>query len=203
MIRISDFIEEFTSVFHQHSDMQPWELTTSLPEILRSRITSLGGEYNINDGIAIHKTAIVEEGVILKAPIMIGADCFIGAHAYLRGGVYLGASVSIGPGCEIKSSIILSHSTTAHFNFIGDSIIGSNVNFEAGAVIANHYNERQDKTISIYYEGKTIPMNTKKFGALVGDHTKVGANAVLSPGTILLPKSIVKRLELIDQTTSP
>jgi tetrahydrodipicolinate N-succinyltransferase len=32
-----------------------------------------------------------------------------------------------------------------------------------------------------------------KFGSLVGDRTKIGANAVLSPGTILEPDSIVKR----------
>ena len=38
-----------------------------------------------------------------------------------------------------------------------------------------------------------------KFGSLTGDHSKIGANAVLSPGTLLLPNSIVKRLELVNQ----
>jgi tetrahydrodipicolinate N-succinyltransferase len=35
---------------------------------------------------------------------------------------------------------------------------------------------------------------------LVVDNSKIGANAVLSPGTILEKNSIVKRLELIEQT---
>ena len=76
---------------------------------------------------------------------------------------------------------------------------GNDVNFEAGAVTANHYNEREHKNISVIYDSKEIDTRCIKFGALVGDHAKIGANAVLSPGTILLPNSIVKRLELIDQ----
>lgn len=46
---------------------------------------------------------------------------------------------------------------------------------------------------------KIIDTNCLKFGALVGDNSKIGANAVLSPGTILEQNSIVKRLELIEQ----
>ncbi|MFH7031624.1 hypothetical protein [Flavobacterium aquidurense] len=33
----------------------------------------------------------------------------------------------------------------------------------------------------------------------MGDNSRIGANAVLSPGTILTKNSIVKRLELIEQ----
>jgi hypothetical protein len=78
--------------------------------------------------------------------------------------------------------------------------LGSLVNLEAGAVIANHYNERTDRLIKVTLEGKTYHTGVDKFGALVGDESKIGANAVLSPGTILPGKSNVKRLELIDQS---
>jgi acetyltransferase-like isoleucine patch superfamily enzyme len=70
---------------------------------------------------------------------------------------------------------------------------------EAGSIIANHYNERLDKTIYVMLDKKKNQINVTKFGAMVGDHSKIGANAVLSPGTILLPESIVKRLELVEQ----
>ncbi|MDZ7614087.1 MAG: hypothetical protein U5K51_10655 [Flavobacteriaceae bacterium] len=46
---------------------------------------------------------------------------------------------------------------------------------------------------------KLIQTNTEKFGSLVGDGCKIGANAVLSPGTILSKNTVVKRLELVDQ----
>ena len=107
--------------------------------------------------------------------------------------------MKIGAGCEIKQSIIFSETAIAHFNYVGNSIIGSNVNFEAGSVAANHYNERKDKTISVLYNGNVIQTNVEKFGSLVGDDSKIGANAVLSPGTILSKNSIVGRLELVEQ----
>jgi UDP-N-acetylglucosamine diphosphorylase / glucose-1-phosphate thymidylyltransferase / UDP-N-acetylgalactosamine diphosphorylase / glucosamine-1-phosphate N-acetyltransferase / galactosamine-1-phosphate N-acetyltransferase len=144
----------------------------------------------------------VEIGAVLKAPIIIGKNCFVGANAYLRGGVFLDDGVKIGPSCEIKSSIIFSKTSVAHFNFIGDSIVGSNVNIEAGAVTANHYNEKADKQIEVLYNSAVIKTNTSKFGALIGDACKIGANAVLSPGTLLAKNTIVKRLELVEQVIS-
>ena len=73
---------------------------------------------------------------------------------------------------------------------------------EAGAVVANHHNESPGKSVVINYAGDTVNTGAMKFGALVGDDSKVGANAVLSPGTILLPETVVGRLALIDQSQS-
>ena len=101
--------------------------------------------FESKDGIAIHKTAIIEKNPILKAPLIIGENCFVGSNACLRNGVFLSENVKIGMGVEVKSSIIFDNSSVAHFNFIGDSIIGSNVNFEAGSITANHFNERKIK----------------------------------------------------------
>jgi NDP-sugar pyrophosphorylase family protein len=115
--------------------------------------------------------------------------------------VYIGEKTSIGPGCEVKSSFIMPGAALAHFNFAGDSIIGTGVNMEAGSIIANHYNERTDKLIDVMLQGHRYATGITKFGALVGDNTKIGANAVLSPGTILTPRSIVRRLELVEQVT--
>ena len=198
-MNLNEFINDFAKLFADESKLFPWEITGNLKLILEKYILKLNSDYKISNGIAIHKSAIVEHAVVLKAPIIISENCFVGANAYLRAGVYLAESVTVGPGCEIKSSIIFANTTIAHFNFIGDSIIGNHVNFEAGAHTANHYNERTDKRISVSFNGKIIETNTEKFGALVGDNSKIGANAVLSPGTILPKNSIVKRLELVEQ----
>lgn len=198
MIAISQFIQSFPKEFNQPGK-EPWEIIQSVSEIIQALQPSLNEDFIITDGVAIHKTAVIEKGVTVKRPVIIGSKCFIGAHAYLRGGVYLADNVSIGPGCEIKSSIVCSNSAAAHFNFIGDSIVGSNVNFEAGSVTANHYNERTDKTIFVLHNGALIDIEATRFGSLIGDGSKIGANAVLSPGTLLSPNSIVKRLALIEQ----
>lgn len=199
MINIASYIQQFKTLFHELEQETPWEVTQAIALVIAKRIKTLGGDYKVTDNVAIHKDAHIEENVILKGPAIVSSGCFIGSNAYLRAGVFLDSKVSIGPGCEIKSSYIFSNSALAHFNFVGDSIIGSYVNMEAGAMIANHFNERTDKTIKVIINGMPVITEVEKFGALVGDHTKIGANAVLSPGTILPTKSIVKRLELVEQ----
>lgn len=198
MIDNAAYLKNFQASFPELEKELPWNIVATIQNSIHQKIKGLKADYKINHDVAIHKTAQIEEHVTLKGPIIVSAGCFIGAHAYMRGGVYLGEKTIIGPGCEVKSSLIMSGSALAHFNFVGDSLIGSYVNMEAGSVIANHYNERLDKTIYVMLKKKT-PISVTKFGALVGDHSKIGANAVLSPGTILKPESVVKRLELIEQ----
>lgn len=199
-IPINQFITQFPATFNTLGK-QPWDLINNLKSELERIIPELGDEYHIRDGIAIHRSAVIETGVTIKAPAIISENCFIGAHAYLREGVFLDHNVRIGPGCEIKSSILCSGTAAAHFNYIGNSIIGRNVNFEAGSIAANHYNEREFKLISVLYKDQIIETNSNKFGSLVGDDSKIGANAVLSPGTILDKGTVVKRLELIEQVS--
>lgn len=201
-IDIDDFIEGFSHTFLNLKDKWPWLITKDISQILQVAIGSLDTSYSVNNGIAIHRSATIENNVTIKAPAIIGEGCFIGANAYLRGGVFLGKRTVVGTSCEVKSSIILNESAIAHFNFIGDSIIGNGVNFEAGSIIANHHNEKEDKLIRVLINTHIIDTNVNKFGALVGDNSKIGANAVLSPGTILKKKTVVKRLELIEQYVS-
>ncbi|MCY7409410.1 MAG: hypothetical protein LH473_03995 [Chitinophagales bacterium] len=199
LISIEEFIIAFDTSFKKNNLHDPWEITNQLKTILNELLPNCKKEFIIENGIAIHQSAVIHERAILAAPVIINANCFVGANAILRGGVFLGNESVIGSGCEIKSSIIMNYSSIAHLNFIGDSIIGSNVNFEAGAICANHYNERKGKKISVFYNAEIINTGIEKFGSLVGDHSKIGANAVLSPGTLLKKNTIVKRLELIEQ----
>jgi UDP-N-acetylglucosamine diphosphorylase / glucose-1-phosphate thymidylyltransferase / UDP-N-acetylgalactosamine diphosphorylase / glucosamine-1-phosphate N-acetyltransferase / galactosamine-1-phosphate N-acetyltransferase len=199
MIDLSLFIQPFPLPREILRDLQPWQITASLEEILTNYLPYLNKDYKVSNNQAIHRSARIEPGVIMKGTVIIGADCFLATGAYLRGGVFLDNQVSIGPGCEIKSSVIAQGTAIAHFNFIGDSLIGNRVNFEAGSVIANHYNERENKRIFITINNEILDTGLDKFGALVGDNSRIGANAVLSPGTILTPGSIVNRLELIEQ----
>ena len=199
MIQYTAYLKNFLANFPELEKDLPWNIVAAVQNTIQQKIKSLSADFKIKQDVAIHKKAQIEENVTLKGPIIISNGCFIGAHAYMRAGVYLGEKSIVGPGCEVKSSLIMSGSALAHFNFVGNSLIGSYVNMEAGSIIANHYNERLDKTIYVMLNKKKTKIEVTKFGALVGDHSKIGANAVLSPGTILLPESVVKRLELVEQ----
>jgi NDP-sugar pyrophosphorylase family protein len=200
-LRIQDYIASFPIRFpFLDPAIDPWRLTRDLSRFIEQYAASLDmSAFRSTAGILVHRQAEIERGATIKPPAIISASCFIASTAYLRGGVVLDQRVTIGPGCEIKSSVIMESSTIAHINFVGDSLIGSDVNIEGGAVVANHFNELPDQEIVVYAEGQRLRTGVTKFGALVGDHSRIGANAVLSPGTILARRSVVARLELVDQ----
>jgi NDP-sugar pyrophosphorylase family protein len=181
-------------------DKEPWQIIRDIAIIFDELITAMAeADYRRNGGIFFHRSARIEPGAIIKPPAIIGPRCFIASTAYLRDGVWLQENCIIGPGSEVKSSFLFAGSRLAHFNFVGESILGSDVNIEAGAVIANQRNERSDKEVRVTHAGMVIRTGIDNFGALVGDKVRIGANAVTAPGTLLEPESIVGRLALIDQ----
>ncbi|MGC3944478.1 MAG: DapH/DapD/GlmU-related protein [Chryseolinea sp.] len=192
------FISRWSAVFGPSAE-PPWRLPSIAERVITERSKGLSSDYVKTGSAYVHHSAIVEPHVTMKGAIIIGPGCFIGSHAYLRGGVFLEDGVVVGPGCEVKSTFMFRGSALAHFNFAGDSIIGEGVNMEAGSILANHYNEREDKSIRSLVNGETYLLPVTKFGSFIGDRSRIGANAVLSPGTVLPPNSIVNRLQLVEQ----
>ncbi len=199
MIAIGDYIKAWPGVWASAQGLAPWDITARAPALIAAALGRLDECYEITDGIGIHRTAKVESGVVLKGPIIVGPNCFLAAHSYLRGGVYLGEGCVVSPGCEVKSSFVFERTRLAHFNFLGDSIVGSDVNIEAGAIVANYRNELIDKKLQIQLDKVVFSADVEKFGALIGDHVKIGANAVVAPGALLRTGAIVQRMGLIDQ----
>ncbi|MFW0753660.1 LpxA family transferase [Pseudomonas sp. H11T01] len=200
MIQIATFIEALPgSILSRWADQPPWELVTHSSERVRELLTTLDpNDYRIEGDIAVHRSAIVEPGAVLKGPLIIDAHCFVATGAYLRGGCWVDKHCIIGPGAELKSSFMFSGSKLAHFNFVGDSVLGTGVNLEAGSIVCNYRNERADKEIKIRIDAQLLPTGCDKFGALIGDGSRLGANAVLAPGALLLPGSIIRRGSLFD-----
>ena len=180
-LRIQDYIASFPIRFgFLDPATEPWKLTSALSHLIEQFATSLDlSPFKNEAGIWVHKDATVEVGATIKPPAVILAACFVASTAYLRGGVVLDHGVTIGPACEVKRSIVMASSNVAHQSFVGDSLIGSDVNIEAGVVVANHFNELLEQEVRVYVGGQGVRTGVTKFGALIGDHSRVGANAVL------------------------
>ncbi|MFO0993451.1 MAG: DapH/DapD/GlmU-related protein [Hyphomicrobiales bacterium] len=195
---VASFVARWSSSPFAHINEDAWRITTKAEAHIRAAIKELSGEFTINDEIAVHRTAEIERGAVIKAPAIIGQRCFVAAAAYLRGGTYLDNDCIVGPGSELKTSFMFKGAKLAHLNFVGDSILGQGVNVEAGAIIANYRNEFAIKSIRFRFEGHTIETGVEKFGALIGDDCRIGANAVIAPGAVLMPGTKVARLSLFD-----
>lgn len=198
-IMIQDFIESWPLSKTISPTQAPWKITANAENFIRVAQARLDSGFQFKNDIAIHETATIEAGAVIKGPAIIGPDCFIAAGAYLRGGIYLEQACIIGPYSELKTTFILAGSKLAHLNFVGDCIIGADVNIEAGAIIANYRNEFEDKSIRIWFDRAIIETGVEKFGAIVGDGVRIGANTVVAPGAVLPMGSKIGRQELVDQ----
>ncbi|MFM1980041.1 MAG: hypothetical protein RLZ68_1306 [Pseudomonadota bacterium] len=199
-ISLGQYIASFsTSPLASLGDVNPWELTRHSESVVRQLLTALDkNEYTVSGEVAIHNSTTVEDGAVIKGPCILGPSCFVAAGAYIRGGNWVSDHCTFGPGAELKSSFVFHGTKLAHFNFVGDSILGSDVNLEAGSIVCNYRNERENKEVQVQVGGKLYGTGCEKFGALIGDHSRIGANAVIAPGAILSFGFVARRSSLYD-----
>ena len=165
----------------------PWSIFDLGDHSLNSQLMNMGGA---EDGVFIHPQAQIGECVRIEGPCYIGPNAEIRHSAYLRQGSWICQGAVVGHSSEIKNSILLPNSKAPHFNYVGDSILGFNVNIGAGVKLSNVRNDR--KEIGIVLEnGERINTGLRKLGALIGDYSQIGCNAVTNPGAIITPYSMI------------
>ena len=104
----------------------------------------------------------------------------IGTNCLIRDFSYVGRRTVVGFSCEIKTSIIMDNTAIGHLAYVGDSIIGQQCEFGAGAITAN---TRFDKgTVRMLIEGREVDSGRIGLGAIVGDGAQIGVNVSIYPG---------------------
>ncbi len=142
------------------------------------------GAYLNDDRVIIGPGTVVESGAFIKCPCVIGSRTEVRQGAYIRGDVIVGDDCVVGHATEIKNSILLDGAKAGHFAYIGDSILGKNVNLGAGTKLANL--KMVTGTVCICTpDGTRVDTGRRKLGAILADGTETGCNSVTSPGTIL------------------
>jgi UDP-N-acetylglucosamine diphosphorylase / glucose-1-phosphate thymidylyltransferase / UDP-N-acetylgalactosamine diphosphorylase / glucosamine-1-phosphate N-acetyltransferase / galactosamine-1-phosphate N-acetyltransferase len=150
---------------------------------LKNIITKFPAKCHLEneDSIFIGEGTLIEPYSYIKGPCIIGANSQIRQGAYIRGNVITGDDCIIGHCTEIKNSILLNRVKASHFAYIGDSIIGNDVNLGAGVKLANFRLDQNE--VSFFFEGQKIKTGLSKFGAIIGDGSQIGCNTVLNPAT--------------------
>ena len=159
----------------------PWDMLSANEHLLESISGDLAGiiEENvvIKGQLILGKGSVIKSGTYIEGPCIIGENTTVGPNAYLRPGTTVGNNCHIGHAVEIKNSIIFDDTKIPHYNYIGDSVIGSKCNFGAGTKIANL---RHDHGI-VKVGG--ISTGRKKFGAVIGDDVLFGINCSINTGS--------------------
>ncbi|MEW6158385.1 MAG: DapH/DapD/GlmU-related protein [Verrucomicrobiota bacterium] len=147
------------------------------------------GRAWIGDKVFIGEGTVVEDGVMIKGPAIIGRNCQIRHNAYIRDNVVIGDNCVVGNSCEFKNALLFNHCQVPHFSYVGDSIFGYKAHLGAGVKISNIKLVAGNVTVEM--DGSPFDTGLRKFGALLGDHTDIGCNAVLNPGSIIGRGSVV------------
>ena len=197
MLKAEDFFD-LSGFAHQdlfHDTEYVWDALKKLPEYLDVHLSPgikgsvMGGAWIMGDDIRIGAGTVVEPGAYIAGPTIIGESCTIRSGAYIRGNVVIGDHCIVGHTSELKGAIMLNESQASHFNYVGDSILGKRVNLGAGTKLSNLKIIKGNVKVKV--GGELYDSGLRKFGAIMGDFSQTGCNAILNPGTLLGRNSMV------------
>ncbi|MGF1485363.1 MAG: UDP-N-acetylglucosamine diphosphorylase [Opitutales bacterium] len=177
-------------------DAAPWQWVDSIKEALKGvRWFDLGKHPAVPPGVKVEGQVYLHPSVKLpafasiKGPTYVGAGTEIRAGAYIRGNVIAGENCVLGNSCEFKNCLLLDGVQAPHFNYVGDSVLGNGAHLGAGVILANLRLD-QANVLAKTPDGP-VDSGMRKLGALMGDRSEAGCNAVLQPGTVLGKRAIV------------
>jgi bifunctional UDP-N-acetylglucosamine pyrophosphorylase/glucosamine-1-phosphate N-acetyltransferase len=123
----------------------------------------------IGSGTTIHANSIIEDSII-------GEQANVGPYARLRPGTQLANNTKIGNFVETKKTNVGEGSKINHLSYIGDTVLGSNVNVGAGTITCNYDGVNKFKTE--IEDGVFVGSNTSLVAPI-----KVGKNATIGAGS--------------------
>jgi NDP-sugar pyrophosphorylase family protein len=172
----------------------PWEWLKQIGAALEAAEFG-ANEIKIPPGVHLEGRVWLHPSVKLPAYATIIGVVYIGAKTEIRPGAFIRGNVIAGEGCvlgnssEFKNCLLLDGVHAPHFNYVGDSILGNGAHLGAGVICSNLRLDRGEVTVKL--PAGTLKTGLRKFGAVLGDKAEVGCNAVLNPGTLLGPRSLV------------
>ncbi|MDQ2049333.1 glucose-1-phosphate thymidylyltransferase, partial [Natronolimnohabitans sp. A-GB9] len=118
-------------------------------------------------------------------------------NAYVRGATVVGPDAKVGHAAEVKNSVLSRGASVSHLSYVGDSILGRDVNLGAGTNVANLRHD--DADIEFTVKGERVSTGRRKFGIVAGDDVKTGINSSLTPGLKLSTGATTLPGETVDR----
>ena len=163
--------------------MDTWE------EAQISRHAIIEGNVTMTGPVRIERGSVIKAGVVLAGPCYIGRDCYVGNNVLVRAYSSLGAGSMIGYGVELKNCVLFGNLKVGRLSFVGDSVLGENVDIGSGTMTINENIDRTSVRVDV--RGESVDSSLTKLGAFMGDDVKVGAGNTLAAGTVLAPGTCV------------
>jgi len=166
---------------------RPWELLEAnewkLADQNRTVAGEIRGDAELRGTVVVEEGAVIEPGVVIDGPALVRADAHVGPNAYIRGATMLGAGSHVGHGVEIKNSVVMADSNVPHVSYLGDSVLGTDVNLGAGTQVGNLRHD--GAAVKLTVKGDRVSTGRRKFGIVAGDGVRTAINTSLDAGVVL------------------
>ena len=161
----------------------PWEMLSKIKAHILSIIENgMEGYTLLKEGVLIGENVKIAPTATIEGPTVIGSGTEIRPGAYIRGSVITGENCVIGNSSELKCCMLLSRAQAPHYNYVGDSILGSRAHLGAGVICSNLKSD--GKNVVVHGE-QNYATGLRKLGAIIGDGAEVGCGCVLNPGSVI------------------
>ncbi len=165
----------------------PWDALKKKDELVDFSKSLISGKIAesaiIKGNVVIGKNTVVCENVIIEGPCIIGENCIIRPGTMIRAKTIIGNNVVIGHGVELKNSIIFDECKISTNSFVGDCILGKGARIASGAITGNRRFDQ--KKVFIKIGSDEYPTEMEKFGCIIGEYSRIGANCTTAPGTLI------------------
>lgn len=167
-----------------HPDVSIGKETTIFPNVCLEGNTRIGKGTTIYPNVRVRDSEI-GNGVIIKDSTVIEGSqvkdrASVGPFACLRPASEIGTEVRIGNFVEIKKSVIGKRTKAPHLSYIGDAIVGKDVNIGAGTITCN-------------YDGRTKHTTTIEDGVFIGSDSQLVAPVRIGKGAYVGAGSTITR----------
>ena len=160
-------------------------VTLQSPEtVFLSKDTKFGKNVIINPYVVIGKKNKIGNNVEILPfthieNVTLESVVKVGPFSRLRPGSLLSKGSRVGNFVEVKKSKVGKNSKINHLSYVGDTIIGKNVNIGAGTITCNYDGKKKYKTKIL--DGAFIGSNTSLIAPIkIGKKAVVGAGSALS-----------------------
>ncbi|MDP8003327.1 MAG: bifunctional sugar-1-phosphate nucleotidylyltransferase/acetyltransferase [Caldisphaera sp.] len=182
---------------------KPWDLLIANrlaidEEITKPEINGTVDKTAVIDGnVLIGKGSKIGPYVVIEGPVYISENVKIGPCTHIRPYTVILSNAKVGYSVEVKGSIVMEEAKLPHFNYVGDSIIGENVNLGAGTITANLRFDH--KPIKMMVKNEIIDTKMEKLGVVMGGNSQTGINVSILPGkkigsyALIYPGCVVDR----------
>lgn len=163
----------------------PWEALPKIKEFIAALGKTLDQNFFEQRGehVWVAKSAKIMESAYIGDYAIIDEEATIRHCAFIRECAIVGRGATVGNSTELKNVVLFNKVETPHYNYVGDSILGFHAHMGAGSITSNVKADR--KNIVVKDGDERVETGLRKFGAILGDWTEIGCNAVLNPGTVI------------------